>query len=84
MSNRIERQIERDEEAEIFLELSSLSLEQRQLQVQEHILRALLRNNKLSKELLQVEQANMGFLSQIVDELTPQPSPTGFKISQTR
>lgn len=76
----VDQQIERDEEAEIFLELANLSSNQRQLRVQEHILRALLRNSHISREILRVSQANMGFLQEIVDELSPTtPTSITFK-----
>lgn len=57
--------IEHDKEAEIFLQLEGLSLEERQLKVQEHILRSVLRGNHLQLENLQVNQAVLGFLSDI-------------------
>lgn len=58
--------IAHEEEAEIFLQLASLSVEERQLAVQEHILRNLIRGNILQRENLQINQANMGFLSELV------------------
>lgn len=72
--------IEHDEEAEIFLQLASLSVEDRQLAVQEHILRGLLRNNVLQRENLNASLASMGFLEEIYEEQFTRL--TSFRITQ--
>lgn len=78
--HRIDQQVKQDKEADIFLELASLSVEERQLRTQEHILRALLRNIRVTHELLEVSQSNNGFLSQIAAELAPTtPTSITFK-----
>lgn len=77
------RRIEHNEEAEIFLELELIYGEQRQLRVQEHILRALIRSNVIARESLSVQQASMGYLAQIAGDLNPPPFPASFVVQET-